>query len=143
MLTIFKRILDVAISKHKSVLLNYVLKFVSFCYWGGDHWLMSSQKVFECWLHIFLLLFLLLKCFYATIVNNILDLCYKFVSLDCRGEESYTDELGLNWNPDSQMMFWQTGTIAVANETRKQYTTYCKAFSSWYQQVLLHSKCHT
>uniref|UniRef100_A0A7N0UU73 Malectin-like domain-containing protein n=1 Tax=Kalanchoe fedtschenkoi TaxID=63787 RepID=A0A7N0UU73_KALFE len=46
-----------------------------------------------------------------------------FVSLDCGGEESFTDELGLNWTPDAHMVFGQTARIAVANETRKQYMT--------------------
>ncbi|CAM9004111.1 unnamed protein product [Rhodiola kirilowii] len=46
-----------------------------------------------------------------------------FVSLDCGGEESFTDELGLKWAPDAQMMFGQTARISVANETRKQYMT--------------------
>ncbi|CAM8973276.1 unnamed protein product [Rhodiola kirilowii] len=46
-----------------------------------------------------------------------------FVSLDCGGEESFTDELGLNWTPDAQMIFGQTALISIANETRKQYAT--------------------
>ncbi|EXC16282.1 putative LRR receptor-like serine/threonine-protein kinase [Morus notabilis] len=45
-----------------------------------------------------------------------------FVSLDCGGTESYTDEIGLIWSPD-QLIYGETAKISVANETRRQYTT--------------------
>lgn len=45
-----------------------------------------------------------------------------FVSLDCGGTESYTDEIGLIWSPD-QLISGETTNISVANETRRQYTT--------------------
>ncbi|KAL2509389.1 Leucine-rich repeat protein kinase family protein [Forsythia ovata] len=46
-----------------------------------------------------------------------------FVSLDCGGKNNFTDELGLEWTPDNQMISGQTANISVANETRTQYTT--------------------
>ncbi|KAF5750353.1 LRR receptor-like serine/threonine-protein kinase [Tripterygium wilfordii] len=45
-----------------------------------------------------------------------------FVSLDCGGNESFTDLLGLEWTPDS-IVYGETATVSVANETRKQYMT--------------------
>ncbi|GAB4856734.1 hypothetical protein Ancab_014648 [Ancistrocladus abbreviatus] len=46
-----------------------------------------------------------------------------FVSLDCGGEESFTDELGLQWVPDNQFIYGEVANISVSNETRKQYMT--------------------
>lgn len=46
-----------------------------------------------------------------------------FVSVDCGGKESYTDEIGLEWTPDTQMVSGETANISVTNETRKQYQT--------------------
>ncbi|XP_075486971.1 putative LRR receptor-like serine/threonine-protein kinase At1g67720 [Primulina tabacum] len=46
-----------------------------------------------------------------------------FVSLDCGGTDDFTDELGLEWNPDSQIVSGQVANISVANETRQQYKT--------------------
>ncbi|KAK4776199.1 hypothetical protein SAY87_024160 [Trapa incisa] len=46
-----------------------------------------------------------------------------FVSINCGGEESFTDELGLEWVPDKQFSFGETINISVANETRTQYKT--------------------
>ncbi|OWM64578.1 hypothetical protein CDL15_Pgr020545 [Punica granatum] len=46
-----------------------------------------------------------------------------FVSIDCGGEASFTDELGLEWIPDNQFAFGETTNISVANETRTQYKT--------------------
>lgn len=45
-----------------------------------------------------------------------------FVSLDCGGEEFFTDDLGLNWRPD-ELRYGETSFIEVLNETRKQYTS--------------------
>ncbi|RXI01327.1 hypothetical protein DVH24_001561 [Malus domestica] len=45
-----------------------------------------------------------------------------FVSLDCGGEEIFTDDLGLEWTPD-QLNYGETAFIAVSNESRKQYST--------------------
>ena len=46
-----------------------------------------------------------------------------FVSFDCGGSENFTDDLGLWWTSDDQLMYGEIATISVANETRKQYTT--------------------
>ncbi|XP_074555557.1 putative LRR receptor-like serine/threonine-protein kinase At1g67720 [Curcuma longa] len=46
-----------------------------------------------------------------------------FVSVDCRGSESYADELGLEWTPDSQFVYGETARISAPNENRKQYMT--------------------
>lgn len=46
-----------------------------------------------------------------------------FVSLDCGGTDNFTDELGLEWSTDSQMISGQVTNISVANETRQQYKT--------------------
>lgn len=45
-----------------------------------------------------------------------------FVSLDCGGEEFFTDELGLDWTPD-ELRYGEATSIEVLNETRKQYTS--------------------
>nr|XP_025888725.1 probable LRR receptor-like serine/threonine-protein kinase At1g67720 isoform X2 [Solanum lycopersicum] len=44
-----------------------------------------------------------------------------FVSLDCGGKDNFTDELGLQWAPDTQMISGNIANISVANETRTQY----------------------
>ncbi|KAI4318893.1 hypothetical protein MLD38_032550 [Melastoma candidum] len=46
-----------------------------------------------------------------------------FLSLDCGGSQSFTDEIGLIWTPDTQFPFGETAQISVVNESRKQYTT--------------------
>ncbi|XP_042460995.1 probable LRR receptor-like serine/threonine-protein kinase At1g67720 isoform X2 [Zingiber officinale] len=46
-----------------------------------------------------------------------------FVSVDCGGNESYTDELGLEWTPDSLFVYGETARISSPNENRKQYMT--------------------
>ncbi|CAK9154583.1 unnamed protein product [Ilex paraguariensis] len=46
-----------------------------------------------------------------------------FVSLDCGGTNNFTDEVGLVWTPDNQIIYGETTNISVANETRKQYMT--------------------
>ncbi|KAJ6827970.1 putative LRR receptor-like serine/threonine-protein kinase [Iris pallida] len=46
-----------------------------------------------------------------------------FVSIDCGGTRKYTDELGLEWVPDSKLAFGKTALISIPNESRKQYTT--------------------
>ncbi|KAF5475918.1 hypothetical protein F2P56_007673 [Juglans regia] len=46
-----------------------------------------------------------------------------FVSFDCGGQENFTDGLGLQWTPDSHLIYGETANISVANETRKQYMT--------------------
>ncbi|XP_004493940.1 probable LRR receptor-like serine/threonine-protein kinase At1g67720 isoform X1 [Cicer arietinum] len=46
-----------------------------------------------------------------------------FISLDCGGTESFTDEIGLQWTTDAKFNYGEISTISVANETRKQYTT--------------------
>ncbi|KAH0702712.1 hypothetical protein KY285_016990 [Solanum tuberosum] len=44
-----------------------------------------------------------------------------FVSLDCGGKDNFTDELGLEWTPDTQMISGVIVNLSVANETRTQY----------------------
>ncbi|KNA22416.1 hypothetical protein SOVF_034170 [Spinacia oleracea] len=46
-----------------------------------------------------------------------------FVSLDCGGTDSHTDELGIQWIPDDQIRFGQTANISIPDETRQQYMT--------------------
>ncbi|KAI4341926.1 hypothetical protein MLD38_026595 [Melastoma candidum] len=46
-----------------------------------------------------------------------------FLSLDCGGSQSFTDQIGLIWTPDTQFPFGETAQISVVNETRKQYAT--------------------
>ncbi|KAL2933797.1 hypothetical protein RDABS01_016916 [Bienertia sinuspersici] len=46
-----------------------------------------------------------------------------FVSLDCGGSDSYTDELGIQWFPDDQIRFGQSSNISIPDETRQQYMT--------------------
>lgn len=46
-----------------------------------------------------------------------------FTSIDCGGAESHTDEIGLEWVLDDDMVFGQTTYISVPGETRKQYST--------------------
>ncbi|XP_041026706.1 probable LRR receptor-like serine/threonine-protein kinase At1g67720 isoform X1 [Juglans microcarpa x Juglans regia] len=46
-----------------------------------------------------------------------------FVSFDCGGQENFTDDLGLEWTPDSQLAYGETAMIYVASETRRQYMT--------------------
>ncbi|GMH10103.1 hypothetical protein Nepgr_011944 [Nepenthes gracilis] len=46
-----------------------------------------------------------------------------FVSLDCGGNRSFTDELGLQWVSDDQFIYGETAYISASNETRRQYMT--------------------
>ncbi|PIA38688.1 hypothetical protein AQUCO_02700127v1 [Aquilegia coerulea] len=46
-----------------------------------------------------------------------------FLSLNCGGKENFTDNLGLDWVSDNQIMFGQSANISVTNETRQQYMT--------------------
>ncbi|KMS97021.1 hypothetical protein BVRB_7g179680 [Beta vulgaris subsp. vulgaris] len=46
-----------------------------------------------------------------------------FVSLDCGGTNSHTDELGIQWVPDDQFQFGQTANISIPDETHQQYMT--------------------
>ena len=43
--------------------------------------------------------------------------------MDCGGTENFTDELGLQWQPDDQFRFGGTANISIPNEARKQYMT--------------------
>lgn len=43
--------------------------------------------------------------------------------MNCGGSENFTDELGLWWARDNQMVYGEIANISVANETRKQYMT--------------------
>ncbi|WOL14845.1 hypothetical protein Cni_G23626 [Canna indica] len=44
-----------------------------------------------------------------------------FISIDCGGRETYTDDLGLVWSPDNQLISGETANISIPNENRKQY----------------------
>jgi len=46
-----------------------------------------------------------------------------FVSIDCGGTTNYTDDLGLNWVADNQLIYGKTAATAVLSENRKQYMT--------------------
>lgn len=46
-----------------------------------------------------------------------------FLSLDCGGNEKYTDALGLEWTPDNQAIFGGTTILSTPNEAQRQYTT--------------------
>ncbi|KAL4576558.1 hypothetical protein LXL04_012654 [Taraxacum kok-saghyz] len=46
-----------------------------------------------------------------------------FVSLDCGGEKTHTDNLGLEWTPDDQFIYGTTTKISIENEPRQQYQT--------------------
>ncbi|XP_062082453.1 probable LRR receptor-like serine/threonine-protein kinase At1g67720 [Humulus lupulus] len=45
-----------------------------------------------------------------------------FVSLDCGGDDSFTDDIGIMWSPDT-LAYGETTSIAVAKETMRQYKT--------------------
>ncbi|KAL5711225.1 hypothetical protein ACHQM5_021704 [Ranunculus cassubicifolius] len=51
----------------------------------------------------------------------VLILC--FLSLSCGGKGNFTDDLGLQWTSDSQIMYGVAANISVMNETRQQYMT--------------------
>ncbi|XP_071690581.1 probable LRR receptor-like serine/threonine-protein kinase At1g67720 [Rutidosis leptorrhynchoides] len=61
------------------------------------------------------------------LVLNFLDITTAqvpgFVSLDCGGQSNSTDNLGLEWTPDNQIIYGITSNISVTNETRQQYQT--------------------
>ncbi|KAJ9559080.1 hypothetical protein OSB04_013694 [Centaurea solstitialis] len=46
-----------------------------------------------------------------------------FISLDCGGQSNFTDDLTLEWTPDTQLIYGITTNISVTNETRPQYQT--------------------
>ncbi|CAN8316790.1 unnamed protein product [Cochlearia groenlandica] len=47
-----------------------------------------------------------------------------FVSIDCGGEEQFTDELGLKWSPDTHLINGgETAKLSSLNESKTQYTT--------------------
>ncbi|CAI9779021.1 unnamed protein product [Fraxinus pennsylvanica] len=68
-------------------------------------------------------LFLLLSLSLLLLVNVSTAQMPGFLSLDCGGNNNFTDELGLQWTSDYQMIRGETANISVANETRTQYTT--------------------
>ncbi|MFS7908663.1 putative protein kinase RLK-Pelle-LRR-I-1 family [Helianthus anomalus] len=74
--------------------------------------------------HHFFFLFLFL--FFILVVLNF-DITTAqisgFVSLDCGGQTNFTDNLGLDWTPDNQIIYGITTNISVTNETRQQYHT--------------------
>nr|XP_043631888.1 probable LRR receptor-like serine/threonine-protein kinase At1g67720 [Erigeron canadensis] len=46
-----------------------------------------------------------------------------FLSIDCGGEKEHTDNLGLEWTPDDQIIYGIASKISIENETRQQYQT--------------------
>ncbi|KAI3512094.1 hypothetical protein L1887_19284 [Cichorium endivia] len=46
-----------------------------------------------------------------------------FISIDCGGQSNFTDDLGLDWTSDNQIIYGNTTKISVTNETRQQYET--------------------
>ncbi|KAL9153302.1 hypothetical protein ABFS82_10G039800 [Erythranthe guttata] len=68
-------------------------------------------------------LFLLLSLYVLLLMDSSTAQLPGFVSVDCGGNENFTDEIGLNWSPDSYILIGKTANISVANETRKQYKT--------------------
>lgn len=65
--------------------------------------------------------------FLSVLVLNSMDIATAqipgFISLDCGGQTNFTDELGLEWTPDNQIIYGITSNISVTNETRQQYQT--------------------
>ncbi|CAL9765200.1 unnamed protein product [Musa acuminata subsp. burmannicoides] len=61
-----------------------------------------------------------------------------FISLDCGGTDEYTDDIGLEWTPDSNIIHGQTASISIPGESRKQYmkVRYFPADSSKYCYTL-------
>lgn len=45
------------------------------------------------------------------------------MSLNCGGKVNFTDELGLQWIPDTQMISGEIANISVTGENRTQYMT--------------------
>ncbi|KAJ3680855.1 hypothetical protein LUZ60_015344 [Juncus effusus] len=52
-----------------------------------------------------------------------------FISLDCGGTESYTDDIGLKWTPDDNL-FGQRANISLPNITNEKYYTTVRYFPS-------------
>lgn len=75
----------------------------------------KKGKEMEIWVNFFLFLF---TCFIFSHAQM-----PGFVSLDCGGTESFTDDIGLQWVPDNQFRFGGTANISIPDETRKQYKT--------------------
>ncbi|KAK1426088.1 hypothetical protein QVD17_14756 [Tagetes erecta] len=68
---------------------------------------------------IFLLLFFVLVISFDITTAQI----SGFISFDCGGQRNFTDDLGLEWTPDNQIIYGITSNISVTNETRQQYQT--------------------
>ncbi|CAA2958066.1 probable LRR receptor-like serine threonine-kinase At1g67720 [Olea europaea subsp. europaea] len=68
-------------------------------------------------------LFLFLSLYALLLINVSTAQMPGFVSLDCGGKNNFTDELGLEWTPDNQMIKGEIANISVANEMRTQYRT--------------------
>ncbi|KAJ0824090.1 putative non-specific serine/threonine protein kinase [Helianthus annuus] len=45
------------------------------------------------------------------------------MTMYCGGEKNHTDNLGLEWTPDDQIIYGTTSKISIENETRQQYQT--------------------
>nr|XP_043610918.1 probable LRR receptor-like serine/threonine-protein kinase At1g67720 [Erigeron canadensis] len=71
--------------------------------------------------------FLLLLLFFFLFVLSFLDITTAqipgFISLDCGGQNNFTDKIGLEWTPDNQIIYGIASNISVTNETRQQYQT--------------------
>ncbi|KAF3329925.1 putative LRR receptor-like serine/threonine-protein kinase [Carex littledalei] len=46
-----------------------------------------------------------------------------FISMDCGGTDSYTDNTGLEWSPDDKFLFGQRANITAPAPTKRQYAT--------------------
>ncbi|XP_039161382.1 probable LRR receptor-like serine/threonine-protein kinase At1g67720 [Eucalyptus grandis] len=69
-------------------------------------------------------LFLFLLVFYTSVLMEPSTAQMPgFVSLDCGGSQSFTDEIGLKWTPDDHFTFGERTNVSLTNETRTQYTT--------------------
>ncbi|KAJ0735926.1 putative protein kinase RLK-Pelle-LRR-I-1 family [Helianthus annuus] len=71
------------------------------------------------------LFFFLLLLFFVLVLSFDLTTAQipGFISFDCGGQSNFTDNLGLDWTPDSQIIYGITTNISVTNETRQQYQT--------------------
>ncbi|KAI3520226.1 hypothetical protein L1887_09515 [Cichorium endivia] len=71
--------------------------------------------------------FVFVILFVSVLLHNFMEFTKSqmpgFISLDCGGEKNYTDNLGLEWTPDDQIIYGTTSKISVENETRQQYQT--------------------
>jgi Malectin-like domain len=63
-----------------------------------------------------------LKLTHKSLHNNLL-IHIGFVNLDCGGIGAHTDDIGLQWTPDSNYMFGKSAKTSFGNDNKKQYST--------------------